>query len=231
MSGTGNSFSPQNTHGKNSTTRLIVPRLAIAALLITIISLSALCINLALRNERLGEDYKKISDEASILRREIAQMEKLLDIAKGPNREYTSGNLVLSYCYWFSFYQDSNHTSGKPYVCVYIPEDSLEIELFVEAISASSTRSHLSIQKGTPDMDEPIPDLFVRSCEERFNSFTFDAPSAGWYTVSLVGHITPNFDSPGPGGSYVVEGNLYEVNAQLRVLRSQEAILFGVGSG
>jgi hypothetical protein len=212
-------------------TQQTLSRLAITSLLITTIAFSTLYIDLTIKHDKLEEDYTNQSQETSTLKKELAQIEHLHNLAKGPNNEYTSYNLVLAYSYWFNYYQDSNHTSGNPYICVYIPDDNLTFELFVEAITTETINPHLTIQKGTPDMDEPLPDLFIGPYVERFHSFTFNAPSAGWYTVSLVGHITPNFQGPGSGGSWHIGGNLYEINAQLRILRSNEAVLFGIGAG
>ena len=191
---------------------------------------SALYIDLAIKHNQLAEDYTNIGEEVSTLKGELARIEQLYKLARGPNKEYPS-NIVLAFGYWFSYHQDLNLTSGKPFICVYVPDDDLTFEIYVEAISVESIKPHLTIQKGTPYMSEPIPDLFIGPYLQRFQSFTFDAPSAGWYTVSLVGHITPSLSGGSPGSGWSIGGNLYNVNARVRVLRVKEAVLFGVGAG
>jgi hypothetical protein len=207
-------------------------RFAVAILLIAVALLAVLYIDLASRHGKLEGDYTAASVEASSLRAKLSQVDSLLATARGPNGEYTSPNLVLAYSYWFSYYDsnDSNRTSGKPYVCLYVPEANSTIEVYVESIIVGSNTSHFTIQDGTPEMDKPIPDLFTGTYVGRFNSFNFSVPSVGWYTVSLVGHVTPNFDSPGPGGSWIIDGSYYELEAQLRVIRSGQASLFAVGA-
>jgi len=62
-----------------------------------------------------------------------------------------------------------------------------------------------------------------------FSTQERDTPSVGWYAFSVIGHISPKWTGwtiPefGDRGNYLID-----VNARVRLLSGQKAVLFGVG--
>ncbi len=110
-------------------------RFTVAVLLISVAVLATLYIDLVSRHSNLERDYAATIDEEASLSAKLSQIERLLDVDRGPNEEYASPNLLLTYSYWFNYYfsNDSNRTSGKPYVCLYVPDDNSTVEINVDS--------------------------------------------------------------------------------------------------